>query len=139
MTKENLKTLASTRLEEAKVLYDNKLYEGCNYLLGYVIELAFKARICTLLKLDSYPEKIIEYKRHDYENLLLLSGLSTELDEKIKNDSNFGIYWSNVKNWDVIYRYKKTLEYNKNSDNEVFSRTQYDCTVFIFNWIQEKW
>jgi len=55
-TKIELKKLARTRLKEAKVLYQNGLYDGACYLAGYVIELALKARICKVLDLDDYPE-----------------------------------------------------------------------------------
>lgn len=120
---------------------DNKCYEGCNYLLGYVIEMALKARICTLLNLATYPEQFKDYKTHDLGKLLILSGLSNELDEKEINEveSKYKLPWSVVIEWNEIFRYKFTVEYNKNSADEAYSNTQYICTFFILNWIKEKW
>jgi len=53
-TRNELKQLAKTRLQEAKTLFDKGLYDGACYLAGYVIELALKARICKILDLTEY-------------------------------------------------------------------------------------
>ncbi len=41
-----IKEIAWKRLEEAKVLYRNKMYDGAFYLAGYSVELMLKAKIC---------------------------------------------------------------------------------------------
>src|SRR4051794_28325893 len=78
-TRNQLKHLASLRRQEAQVLYDAKLYDGCRYLSGYVLELALKARICRVLDFDEYPD-VGELRRlyatHDLDQLLKLPGLS---------------------------------------------------------------
>src|SRR5260370_194055 len=45
-TGQHLRELALLRLQEAAALFHTGLYNGCWYLCGYVIELAWKARIC---------------------------------------------------------------------------------------------
>lgn len=139
MTKENLKILAESRLIEAKVLLDNNLYEGCNYLLGYVIELALKARICTLLCIENYPTKFNDYKVHDLEKLLLLSGLSLELDKILKENSKFGDCWSVVLEWDSNDRYKTSSKIIKVQEQQETLLRKYNYFVIVFNWIKEKW
>ena len=77
-TSQQLKDLALLRLVEAEALFAAGLYDGAQYLSGYVVELALKARICRILDVDQYPEKG-ELKRvyavHDLDQLLLLAGL----------------------------------------------------------------
>ncbi|HEX8410457.1 MAG TPA: hypothetical protein VF883_16450 [Thermoanaerobaculia bacterium] len=76
-TREQLKELAYLRRREAQVLFDAELYDGARYLVGYVSELALKARISRLLDLDEYPDTG-EFRRvyatHDLDQLLKLSG-----------------------------------------------------------------
>ncbi len=52
--RDELKKLSKLRLNEAKVLFENELYDGVKYLSGYVIELALKARICRILDQEEY-------------------------------------------------------------------------------------
>ncbi|TAG52252.1 MAG: HEPN domain-containing protein [Cytophagales bacterium] len=132
MNKENLKELAESRLIEAKILLDNKCYSGCNYLLGYVIEMALKARICTLLN-DEFPESISSYKIHDFKNLIHLSGLRVEFETKCINDDEFRASYNEIFKLKVENRY---ILLNI-SGTEILS--MYNSVVLIFNWIKEKW
>ena len=47
-TRTELIAISKTRFKEVRVLYRNRLYDGANYLSGYVIETALKARICKI-------------------------------------------------------------------------------------------
>ena len=44
----DLHAIAAARLNDAKVLLENERTDGAGYICGYAIELALKARICTL-------------------------------------------------------------------------------------------
>lgn len=57
MNRADLQVLARLRLAEAKVLFDNRRYEGAYYLLGYAIECALKAYIAKQTKRYDFPEK----------------------------------------------------------------------------------
>jgi hypothetical protein len=88
----DIKSLAWQRLDEAKVLYRNKKYDGASYLAGYSVELMLKAKICenwgisNLFDLDDKKvgadiAKIREVvKTHKLTILLILSGLKTKFD-----------------------------------------------------------
>jgi HEPN domain-containing protein len=96
-TRIELKELAKTRLQEAKVLYDSGLYDGCYYLAGYVLEMALKARICKVLGMADYPdtgEISRSFKTHNLTVLLRLAGLQHKLDIAISANSNFLQSWS---------------------------------------------
>ena len=45
------------------------------------------------------------FKVHDYEQLLILSGLYTEFSNKINTDLVFGADWSVISKWDESLRY----------------------------------
>lgn len=81
-TRKQLKDLSALRLREAETLFKQGLYDGARYLLGYVVELALKARICRVLDLQDYPD-IGQLRRmyatHDLDQLLTLAGLRRKL------------------------------------------------------------
>ena len=56
ITRETLRALAKTRLEDAQLLYRSGRHSSAYYLCGYAIELAIKARIAGLIQADSIPD-----------------------------------------------------------------------------------
>ena len=69
----DLKLIAETRLEEAKVLYGSHLYDGAAYICGYVVETALKARICKNLRIKEYPDDGKDkqiFSSHDFDRPL---------------------------------------------------------------------
>lgn len=115
ITKENLKNIARARIKDAKVLYQNDRYDGAEYLFGYAVEIALKARICEEENMNSFPATNSEfqgyqqYKTHDLDNLLEYSGM----EEKIK--TNYFVEWSEVTVWEPSARYKP-IGYAKKED-----------------------
>lgn len=107
----DIKTLAYAKMKEAECLLANKLFDGAYYLGGYGVELMLKAKVCKTLDIDDFfafkkfkKELYRPYKVHDYEELLILSGLYTEFD-KAQQDVNFKGHWSIVRNWSENSRY----------------------------------
>ena len=118
--------LANEKLKVAEFLLKNNLYDDAYYLGGYGFELLLKAKICKTLaiadffdfessknrKLPSTKAKKGEkenlykpFKVHDYEQLLILSGLYREFESKISTDLAFSADWSVVSKWDESLRY----------------------------------
>jgi HEPN domain-containing protein len=87
ISKSELKELANARLEDSKILYEAKRYDGAVYICGYVIELGLKLRICKTLKWEGFPSLNREFsdfrsfKTHNLNVLLALSGI----EEKVKS------------------------------------------------------
>jgi HEPN domain-containing protein len=108
-TREELKTLASLRLQEADVLFAAGLYDGCVYLCGYVVELALKARVCAILDIDEYPAGH-RFKTHDFDELKVLAGLSKELSyaKPVLLDN-----WSEATRWKPDWRYEPAGRYGR--------------------------
>jgi len=96
--------LAYTKMAEAECLLNNGMPDGAYYLAGYCVELMLKARICKMLGIpdffdfDSEDKKKLKneanitrpYKVHDPEQLMILAGLSSQLEAALPDDDFFG-------------------------------------------------
>jgi len=137
-TRNELKELAKLRLEEAETLFDAGLYDGAVYLSGYVIEFALKARICKLLDISEYPSSgklKSAYAVHDFDQLLLLSGLK----EKI-NLAPVELYanWSITIPWSPEMRYKPKGSVSKDEAEQILNAIR-DKPNGVLRWIMKYW
>ncbi|MGB2624020.1 MAG: hypothetical protein WAN25_16880, partial [Candidatus Acidiferrum sp.] len=79
-------------------LFAAGFFDGCAYLCGYVVELALKARICSTLNIDEYPEKGRlgdTFKTHGFDELRVLAGMERELAAANKHSAIIGL-WQRV-------------------------------------------
>lgn len=103
----DLDAIVQARLEDAKVLLSNGRIDGANYVCGFAVEVALKARICRTLNWPAFPEKRHEFenlsslKTHRLDVLLALSGQ----EDRIRSE-NFD-EWSAVATWDPEVRYTR--------------------------------
>ena len=137
-SRNDFKNMAKTRLKEVKLLYEHGYFDGANYLSGYVIEAALKARICKILNQD-YPDNGAlksAYFIHDIDRLIILAGLQKDLDNRKPNGA-FNANWSLVTQWDQTYRYNVNVV-NKQMVEDVLTALE-DKTNGIFTWIKKKW
>jgi HEPN domain-containing protein len=141
ITHKNLKSIAFMRLKEAKVLYKNKLYDGAAYLCGYVVEAALKARICKNLNIKSYPDdgnlKTI-FSSHDFDRLLLLSGLSEEISLSNKRNQQLFQNWSLLTAWRPERRYIPKGTHKKEDLKSMFKALEDRKSGFL-TWIKKSW
>ena len=103
--RQTFEQLVDIRLQEAKVLLDQKHWDGAYYLVGYSVEFALKVRIVSrMIKSDSCPSLkfVQEFHKHELPALLRLAGLEDEL----KNDPTVGPHWDIVKDWSEQSRYE---------------------------------
>ena len=104
---DDLLAIANERLEDVDILLQNDRADVAEYLCGYVVELALKARICRTLNWPGFPETRKEFenyasfKTHKLEVLLSLSGH----EQRIKAD--YLSEWSSVEKWDPEARYRR--------------------------------
>jgi len=140
-SKTELKKLAKTRLNEAKVLYKEGFYDGACYLAGYVIELALKARICKVLDLDQYPDSgdiSKSFKIHKLDDLLKLAGLQKKFDSAKVAQPNLFTNWSITTKWNESFRYLPVGNSAKVSTRETIEALE-DKTDGVFTWITKFW
>lgn len=118
---EEILKLATQRLEEAKILYQNGMYDGAFYLAGYSVELTLKAKICERLGIpnlfdeantDTNSIKGISeirktLKTHNLFTLLIFSGLKNKFDNDKAVSKELAKANSLLFNaWDENARYK---------------------------------
>lgn len=114
-TEAEIIALSEIKLKAAELLLDNGFYDDAYYLGGYSVELLLKARICKVLCIPDFfvfdgkklkQEAYKPFKVHDYEQLLVLSGLYQSHSELKAKDQNFASDWSIICNWSEDLRYR---------------------------------
>ena len=131
-SRSDFEKLMDLRLKEAKLLLDQKDWEGAYYLVGYAIEFALKIRIIAqLMKSDSFPDKKLaeNFYKHDLTVLRNLAGLNDEME----NDATVRPQWKIVKDWSEQSRYQ-------------IGKTEKDATDLydaiekgVLPWIKARW
>lgn len=104
--------LAEMRLIDAECLIKAACSDGAYYLAGYSIELLLKARICKTFTISDFylfnrarQEVYKPFKSHEYDQLLMFSGLYTNFNEEILKNQSLKKHWSLVRVWSDKSRY----------------------------------
>jgi hypothetical protein len=133
-----LKTLALERLQEAECLIENGHFGGAYYIGGYAIELALKAVVCKKLDIEIFDKETVprhitkSFMIHDLSDLIILAGMTSELEEKCQIDGSFQISWSLVSDWSEQRRYEVACQAEK-AKIFVFS------LKLVIEWLQKNW
>lgn len=137
MNRSDFKYLAKMRLSEAKILLDNRKYDGAYYLSGYVIECALKACIAKQVKRFQFPDKklAMECHTHNLNNLVNVANLKQDLASKLVNNISFKINWVIVKDWSEQSRYMRN---KKNEASDIYSAVS-DSNNGVLEWLQQHW
>lgn len=104
-SRSDFEQLMALRMKEAKLLLDQKDWNGAYYLVGYAVEFALKIRIISqLMKSDSFPDKKIaeDFYKHDLTVLRKAARLHDEMDK----DPAVSSHWEIVKSWSEQSRYE---------------------------------
>lgn len=107
MTGIELKKKSLARLKTVEILMKAEDWEMAAYILGYVVEYALKAVTCKTLELEYYPELAIikkdidikYFQTHNFEELLLVSGLDPILGARGESES-----WRNWGEFTLVYK-----------------------------------
>ncbi|MGJ9459650.1 HEPN domain-containing protein [Oceanobacillus sp. CF4.6] len=129
MNRKEFQDIAEIRLKEAKVLLENKCYDGAYYLSGYVIECALKAWIAKNTREHDFPDKKIVDKIYTHDLTKLLGVIGVSRPEQIE------VNWSVVKDWSERDRY--TRHTNEEAEN-IFEAVN-DPSEGVLQWIKEHW
>ena len=122
---DTLKYLSGQKLRDARVLFHNNRNAGAVYLMGYVLELSFKRKVCQTIGFShGFPESTADFhtytnqiqrftintgigltqlkqiKNHDLNMLLTFSGIESIILSSYNDD------WRRVKDWNPENRYK---------------------------------
>ncbi|MGH9928932.1 MAG: DNA-binding protein [Pyrinomonadaceae bacterium] len=115
MNRTDFQQLAELRLKEAEVLLNQGCFDGAYYLLGYVVECAFKACIAKQTKEHDFPPKakvvgtFYQHKAKDLLKAITLQGKQAEerLAEERLASAVFDDNWKIVEVWSEESRYEK--------------------------------
>jgi hypothetical protein len=146
-----LRQLAEERVKDAKALLDGGRWEFAFYAAGYAVECALKS--CLLARMI-HTAWVFEEKwkaqdclTHDFDELIDLAGLRTELNDNRKASAAaaaatggppggaFVGYWGTVVQWKVESRYQ--------SKTEAEARALYEAITHnpdgVLRWIRKYW
>jgi HEPN domain-containing protein len=138
MTRKDLQELSRLRLREAEALYKAHLYDGCVYLAGYAVELALKARICRVLRVQEYPSGDLgrAFKVHSLEQLKVLAGLSPDID--ISRNKELFDNWSKAVAWNPEQRYESPGKYSAGAARVILDSLTAKPNG-VFTWLLKRW
>lgn len=132
-SKNEIIVISENKIKAAECLLKNGFFDDAYYIAGYSFELLLKAKICKTLsindffdfensksrKLSSYSSKKRDndnlyrpFKVHDYEQLIILSGLFDKFNRELANP-NFLSNWSTVSAWNENFRYVQGIKKNE--------------------------
>jgi HEPN domain-containing protein len=132
-----LQHLAEERALDALALFSLGRWSGSYYLSGYSVECALKACIARMTALHDYPDKNFAEKcyTHEISALIRLANRETDLEQRMKQDSTFRVYWMHVKDWTVDSRYQDATEFRAGK----LLRAVTDETHGVLPWIRGLW
>ena len=113
---------------------------GAYYLAGYAVECGLKS--CILAYLPSDPGIIFRDKKysdkcwtHNLEDLVEYAGLEEELNKNFVSDPDFDQYWSSVRDWAEITRYRQSTEFDA---RRLFVAIN-DRSSGVLQWVKRHW
>ncbi len=139
MNRSDFQKLADLRIKEAKILLENKCFEGAYYLAGYAVECALKACIAKKTKRFDFPPKdkiVRELYTHNLEQLRKLAELPLNLEAKKKSMIQFELNWAVVKGWKEEVRYETEVD-DKRANNLYSAIT--DKKHGVLSWLKKYW
>ncbi len=133
----DLQSLASTKLSDSQLLFENGRNSNAYYLAGYSIELGLKACIARIMLPDVIPDKqlINSIYVHDLNKLLGVAGLRAELENEAKRNPRLQENWDIVAQWTEESRYQQT---EKALAHYLLSAVVEE-NHGIFPWIKKHW
>jgi len=138
MNRKDLQYLADLRIKEAKVLLDNKCYEGAYYLAGYAVECALKACFAKQIQKHEFPDKkmVNDSYTHNLEKLLEVAGLKNEFQGEIQKNSMLFDNWLIIQDWSEQARYLSAISEQK-AQNIIAAIT--DQQSGVLRWLKKLW
>jgi HEPN domain-containing protein len=138
LNRDTLRALAASRLEESRVLLENKLWTGAYYMTGLAVECALKSCLASAVKEYDFPDKefVNAMYVHKLERLFQLNGaLWARLQFDMRNDTKLGVNWSTVKDWDDSKRYDIVEEFEARALYEAST----EAVSGVMEWIRGRW
>ena len=137
MNRTEFQKLSRLRVKEAKVLLDNRCYEGAFYLAGYAVECALKACIAKKTRRFEFPPRDSnKLYVHKLGALVELAGLQSALDAEMRRVKAFRDNWMVVKDWREDARYEAKIA--KNQAEDLYAAITDDPNR-VLSWLKNYW
>jgi hypothetical protein len=138
LNRDKLRFLSESRLEEARVLLERKLWTGAYYMTGLAVECALKALLAQAVQQHDLPDKsfVNRVYTHKLKELVQIDTvLWVELENEIKIDIQLRTNWRTVLLWNDENRYEVVDELQATS---LYAATA-EPTTGVMNWIKRRW
>lgn len=138
MNRDDLRSLAQERMDDAVVLLRNNRFSAAYYLCGYAVECALKACVARQTKECDFPPDpgtVREIYVHDLTKLLKSAGLDNMLNNDLQNDRHLQANWALAKDWSEKSRYQIRT---KQQANDLFDAVS-DEEHGVLQWISRHW
>jgi HEPN domain len=137
ITRADFKKLAEIRLKDAKSLLEKRRYDGAYYLCGYVVECGLKACVARRLRQYQYPDLsfVKAIYTHNLRDLVKHAELTVELENTLKTDKQFAVYWSVLLLWSEQSRYNR---YGRGDAWAIYDAVA-DENHGVLQWIKRYW
>ena len=143
MNQADLQQMALLRIRDARVLLNGGRWEYAYYVSGYVVECALKS--CLLARMIHtawvFEErwKASDCLTHDFDALIKLAGLKTELDARHAESATAGDSFR--ANWGTVLQWSPTSRYVSKTETE--ARDLYKAIAHkpdgVLRWLRKYW
>lgn len=149
-SRSDLQNLTQQRLAEANALLSLNFPDAAFYLAGYPIECALKAAVCRTLDQDNFYEPnrsdkttryvqdriFREFKTHNYNDPLVLSGLSAKFEIARNSDLELYLAWVEIEEagWTEQCRYQLGTKKSMQDVSDFVAAVE---TLIV--WISKYW
>ncbi|MFN7010133.1 MAG: hypothetical protein ACK4PN_08875 [Allorhizobium sp.] len=137
MNREELQRVATTKLQDADLLFVHGRFSNSYYLFGYAVEIALKARLARYFRADFIPDKkfVNDIYTHNLSRLVELSGLQFELRDEQRRSPRFNAHWSTVSDWSENARYDMIDQFSAAAMRNAVAGEQDG----VFEWLRNRW
>lgn len=137
LKRSDLQAMAEAKLQDANILFANKINSGAYYLAGYALEFGLKACISRQIGKEVIPDKsfITKVYIHDLAELVKLAGLERDRRELAAKDHQFDSYWGIAKDWSEQSRY----EVKQVADAQYLLEAILNEKHGVMQWIRKHW
>ncbi len=133
LKRSDLQLLAQAKLEDAKLLLQERRFSNAYYLAGYAVEFGLKSCIARQVTPETIPNKdfLNNVFRHDFKALLSIAGLAGEIKKMQDSDSSFSANWALVAEWQPEVRYQSKDSYS--------AQILINAVEGVMPWIKQYW
>ncbi|NEW92780.1 HEPN domain-containing protein [Rhodopseudomonas sp. BR0M22] len=136
LSRTSLQNAATAKIDDARLLFQNRRFSNAYYLYGYGIELALKACIARQIVAETVPDTSVlkGFLDHNYARLVGLAGLTEPLRRR-RLDPEFDSRWSIVSEWSVESRYDMIDAVTATAMQDAIESADHG----VFRWLVQYW